>query len=36
MATDLVSHVFDLDCQMTTDPIFGTPLYIPYGKGRKI
>lgn len=36
MTTDLVSHVFDLDCQMTTDPIFGTPLCIPYGKGRKI
>lgn len=36
MTTDLVSHVFDLDCQMTADPIFGTPLCIPYGKGRKI
>ncbi|MBH9788286.1 ABC transporter ATP-binding protein, partial [Clostridioides difficile] len=36
MTTDLVNHVFDLDCQMTTDPIFGTPLCIPYGKGRKI
>lgn len=36
MTTDLVSHVFDLDCQMKADPIFGTPLCIPYGKGRKI
>ncbi|MNH44264.1 putative siderophore transport system ATP-binding protein YusV [compost metagenome] len=36
MTTELVSHVFDLECQMTTDPIFGTPLCIPYGKGRNI
>ncbi|MGE7988653.1 ABC transporter ATP-binding protein [Lysinibacillus fusiformis] len=36
MTTELVSHVFDLECQMTSDPIFGTPLCIPYGKGRNI
>ncbi|TWD97590.1 iron complex transport system ATP-binding protein [Neobacillus bataviensis] len=32
----LVKHVFDMDCEVTTDPLFGTPLCIPYGKGRRI
>ncbi|KRF09688.1 ABC transporter [Paenibacillus sp. Soil766] len=32
--TPLLREVFDLDCQVTTDPIFGTPMCIPYGKGR--
>jgi iron complex transport system ATP-binding protein len=32
----LVKNVFDMDCEVTTDPIFGTPLCIPYGKGRRI
>ncbi|MFJ5566334.1 ABC transporter ATP-binding protein [Lysinibacillus xylanilyticus] len=36
MTKTLVKHVFDLDCKMTNDPIFGTPLCIPFGKGRKI
>lgn len=31
---DLVSKVFRMECQITSDPIFGTPLCIPYGKGR--
>lgn len=35
MTKSLVKHVFDLDCEITTDPIFGTPMCIPYGKGRK-
>jgi iron complex transport system ATP-binding protein len=30
----LLRDVFDMDCQVTTDPIFGTPMCIPYGKGR--
>lgn len=30
----LVKDVFQMDCQVATDPIFGTPLCIPYGKGR--
>ncbi|MDR6554097.1 ABC transporter ATP-binding protein [Paenibacillus qinlingensis] len=30
----LLREVFDMDCQVTTDPIFGTPMCIPYGKGR--
>lgn len=36
MTKTLVKHVFDLDCKMTNDPIFGTPLCIPFGKGRII
>ncbi|WP_274308034.1 ABC transporter ATP-binding protein [Solibacillus daqui] len=36
MTSTLVKHVFDLKCKMIDDPIFGTPLCIPYGKGHKI
>jgi iron complex transport system ATP-binding protein len=32
----LVKDVFGMDCQVTVDPLFGTPLCIPYGKGRCI
>ncbi|GHH97611.1 ABC transporter ATP-binding protein [Neobacillus kokaensis] len=32
----LVKHVFGMDCEVTMDPLFGTPLCIPYGKGRCI
>ncbi len=32
----LVKTVFDMDCEVTMDPLFGTPLCIPYGKGRYI
>ncbi|MEH7109209.1 ABC transporter ATP-binding protein [Bacillus sp. JJ1764] len=32
----LVKKVFNLDCEVTMDPLFGTPLCIPYGKGRCI
>jgi len=32
----LVKDVFQMDCQVTHDPIFGTPLCIPYGKGRYV
>ncbi|WP_198510232.1 ABC transporter ATP-binding protein [Bacillus solitudinis] len=31
---NLVKEVFRMECQVTSDPIFGTPLCIPYGKGR--
>lgn len=27
---DLVKNVFDMNCQVTTDPLFGTPLCIPH------
>ncbi|MEN6669052.1 ABC transporter ATP-binding protein [Psychrobacter sp. B38] len=30
-----VQHIFGLDCHMATDPIFGTPMCIPFGKGNK-
>ena len=32
----LVKEVFKMDCQITKDPLFGTPLCIPFGKGRCI
>lgn len=32
----LVKEVFQMECQVTMDPLFGTPLCIPYGKGRCI
>ncbi|MCY7673372.1 cobalamin/Fe(3+)-siderophore ABC transporter ATP-binding protein, partial [Bacillus altitudinis] len=32
----LVKNVFDMNCQVTTDPLFGTPLCIPHGRGRCI
>ncbi|WP_029192329.1 ABC transporter ATP-binding protein [Paenibacillus harenae] len=32
----LIRDVFDMECQVTADPIFGTPLCIPYGRGRKV
>ncbi|MDQ0115198.1 ABC transporter ATP-binding protein [Paenibacillus harenae] len=32
----LIQEVFDLKCQVATDPIFGTPMCIPYGKGRRL
>lgn len=34
--SELVRYVFDMNCQITIDPLFGTPLCIPYGKGRRI
>ncbi|MGM0902696.1 MAG: ABC transporter ATP-binding protein [Bacillota bacterium] len=32
----LVRNVFGMECKVTLDPLFGTPLCIPYGKGRRI
>jgi iron complex transport system ATP-binding protein len=32
----LVKNVFGMECEVTIDPLFGTPLCIPYGKGRCI
>ncbi|MFP3512558.1 ABC transporter ATP-binding protein [Peribacillus sp. SIMBA_075] len=31
---DLVQHVFGMECQISFDPIFGSPMCIPFGKGR--
>jgi iron complex transport system ATP-binding protein len=36
ISRELVKDVFNLDCQVTVDPLFGTPLCIPHGKGRCI
>lgn len=36
ISCELVKHVFDMDCQVSSDPLFGTPLCIPFGKGRCI
>lgn len=36
MTEETVRHVFGLDCEVSIDPIFGTPLLIPHGKGRHI
>lgn len=33
---ETVRAVFDLDCTVGRDPLFGTPLCIPHGKGRRI
>lgn len=32
----LVKNVFDMECEIAKDPLFGTPLCIPYGKGRYV
>ncbi|PIC64679.1 cobalamin/Fe(3+)-siderophore ABC transporter ATP-binding protein [Sporosarcina sp. P13] len=32
----MVNDVFSMSCEIGKDPLFGTPLCIPYGKGRKI
>jgi iron complex transport system ATP-binding protein len=33
---ELVQNVFAMNCQVTQDPLFGTPLCIPHGRGRCI
>jgi len=32
----MIRTVFDLDSQVLKDPFYGTPLIIPYGKGRTV
>ncbi len=36
VSCSLVQDVFNMQCQVTVDPLFGTPLCIPYGRGRCI
>ncbi|RNB87632.1 ABC transporter ATP-binding protein [Brevibacillus fluminis] len=31
----LVRDVFHMECQITHDPLYGSPMCIPYGKGRR-
>ncbi|OIJ19055.1 ABC transporter [Anaerobacillus alkalidiazotrophicus] len=33
---EMVKQVFDMECQILKDPLFGTPLCIPHGRGRCI
>ncbi|MGO1297130.1 MAG: ABC transporter ATP-binding protein [Vibrio sp.] len=33
---EMVEAVFGMQCYIGQDPLFGTPMCIPYGKGRKI
>jgi iron complex transport system ATP-binding protein len=32
----LVSEVFQMNCSISCDPIFGTPVCVPHGKGRLV
>lgn len=32
----LVCDVFRMECQISTDPLFGTPLRIPYRRGIRL
>lgn len=36
ISCDMVRHVFGMECQISADPLFGTPLCVPYGMGRCI
>jgi iron complex transport system ATP-binding protein len=33
---EMVRTVFKMECEITVDPLFGTPLCIPHGRGRNI
>ncbi|MNT83822.1 putative siderophore transport system ATP-binding protein YusV [compost metagenome] len=32
---ELMSSVFGMECVISQDPLFGTPMVIPHGRGRK-
>jgi len=32
---DMISSVFHMECVVSQDPLFGTPMVIPHGRGRK-
>ncbi|MBD8498166.1 ABC transporter ATP-binding protein [Paenibacillus arenosi] len=34
LSPQLVKDVFQMDCMICCDPIFGTPMCVPHGKGR--
>ncbi|KMY53279.1 ABC transporter [Bacillus sp. FJAT-27231] len=36
MSPELVKAVFNMNCDVTVDPLFGTPMCIPHGKGRYV
>ncbi len=33
---ELLRHVFEMECEISKDPLFGTPLCIPHGRGRNV
>jgi len=33
---ELIRRVFDLECRIVPDPLFGTPMCVPVGKGRDV
>ncbi|WP_342534118.1 ABC transporter ATP-binding protein [Lysinibacillus sp. FSL K6-0057] len=36
VTAEMVQEVFHMDCTIIEDPIFGTPLCVPHGKGRTV
>ena len=36
MTAETVRKVFHLECEISKDPLFGTPLLIPHGRGRSV
>jgi len=36
VTAEMVQEVFRMDCTIIEDPIFGTPLCVPHGKGRTV
>ncbi len=36
MTQETVQAVFRMKCQVAKDPLFGTPMFIPHGRGRSI
>lgn len=36
ISEELVKNVFNMNCEVSVDPIFGTPLCIPHGRGRYV
>ncbi|WP_305883394.1 ABC transporter ATP-binding protein [Brevibacillus ruminantium] len=36
MTEELVRHVFQMECRITRDPIYGTPMCIPFSKSRLV
>ncbi|MBP1153877.1 MULTISPECIES: ABC transporter ATP-binding protein [unclassified Paenibacillus] len=35
VSEELIRSVFDLECRIIEDPLFGTPMVVPYGRGKK-
>lgn len=36
VSKEMIRSVFGMECEITVDPLFGTPLCIPHGKGRMV